>query len=449
MTYYRFPLAMVVFWLVLFGLMTGCQRKPESEASKEGKLAVTVSLPVERYVSNYLYYTGSTEAVESVEVKARVSGYLVQVAMKPNSVVRGPESPLERAASTVSLLGSPLAAAPLLTTVAQFPGRGKGAVLFSIDPRPYQAALDQATGQVLLAEAKLVFAKKQQEMAKDVAQKNPDAISKLQIETYNAALDEAAASLKAVKASLEAYKLDLEFTEVTAPVEGRVSKNYLTIGNLVTKDQSILTSIKSEDPIYVYFDMDEQTFLDIRKMIEQGKIKSFAKGMLPVDVGRSTDKDDNGNPTYPYGGNIDFVNNKVDPTTGTITVRAVCPNHRSSHRRFEGPRPFLPGFFVRIRLPLGDPYPALLVTDKALVSEQGKKYLLMVDDKNVVQKRLVTLGPLQADGLRVITSGVAAKERVLINRLQEATPGKEVVPTVRNMPFDRPPGQAAAAAGRP
>lgn len=419
--------------LVLLGFLTatpGCQRKLETPGGKENKPVVTVSQPREDEVTNYLYFTGRTEAVESVDVKCRVSGYLVQVAMKPGAVVHGPETPAELATSTLGLLGSTLAHAPILTAATLCPGRDHGELLFVIDPRPYQAELDRARGQVLLAEAKLGLAISMFEMGKEVARTNKGAISKQQLASYEAGQFEAEASLKAAQASLESFKLNLEFTAVTAPIAGRVSRTLLTVGNLVTKDESTLTTIVSEDPMHVYFDMDEQSLQMIQGLLRQGKIKSLIRGKLEVSMGLALDKG-----AYPYRGYVDFFNNKVDPSTGTITVRTVFANPRPE----TGPRHLLPGEFARIRMPLGDPYKAVLVSDKAIVSEQGKKYLLTLDGKNRVQKKQVTLGPLQDNGLRVVESGVTASDWVLLSGLHEAVPGKEVTPERVKMPVQAVP----------
>ena len=183
--------------------------------------------------------------------------------------------------------------------------------------------------------------------------------------------------------------MNLGFCNVTSPIDGQVSRYFLTPGNLVNQDQTQLTTVVSVDPMYVYFDMDETTLLRIRTAINEGKIKRYEKGEIPVYIGLE------GEEGYPHQGTINFVNNQVNAGTGSITVRGVIDNPKPEN----GIRLLSPGMFVRVRLPIGKPHEALLVIDRAIGSDQGLKYLYVVDDKNVVQQRRVQTGALQEDGL--------------------------------------------------
>jgi membrane fusion protein, multidrug efflux system len=332
----------------------GCSKK-EAAAKSDTKPTVPVTQPVTREIVDYVYFTGRTEAVESVDVQARVTGYLQSIGFKPGVEVK------------------------------------KGDELFLIDPRPYQAALDQALGQVTLMEARLKLAIADYQRALEVAN-TPGAISKQDIDKYIAAQEESQASVAASKANSEMARLNVEFTKIVSPINGVVGRNLLTIGNLVTQDRSLLTTVVSQDPIYAYCDVDEQTRLRITRSIQQGKIKVAGENeSIPIYLGLSDEGD-----RYPHEGRLDFINNRVDPSTGTLQIRGTYANPTLTA---EGARLFKPGMFVRIRLPLSDPYPGLLVPEAAVGSEQGRKYLLTVNAENVIENRPVTLGSQQGEGL--------------------------------------------------
>ena len=254
--------------------------------------------------------------------------------------------------------------------------------------------------------------------------KTPGAISQQDLDAYKAQEEEANAALKAAKASLEVYDLNLAFTQVTSPIDGQVSRYYLTLGNLVNQDQTLLTTVVSLDPMYAYFDMDETTLLRIKRRINEGSIKLFAKNEVPVFMGLQ------GEDGYPHQGTINFVNNQVNPATGSILVRGVFPNPKSS----EGIRLLSPGMFVRIRLPIGKAHPALLVIDRAVVSDQGLKNVYVMDAENKVQYRRVTVGMLQDDGLRVILDGLKPEDWVVVGGLQQIRPRMVIKPEQIPMP---------------
>jgi multidrug efflux system membrane fusion protein len=373
--------------------------------------------PVQREVRNFLYYTGRTEAVETVDVKCRVSGYLMYVIMRPDTVVRGPEPYWQLGTSTVGVLSSVVAPAPLVAAAALSPARARGEVLFAIDPRPYEVELQRSIAHVEASRADVKFTAEDYKAYKDAYDKDPGVTSLQNVRKAEAAQLKAAANLEIAIAALQSAKLNMEFTEVTAPITGRVGLNRLTTGNLVMKDDSVLTTIVSEDWMFVYFDMEAVTLQKIRKLTQEGKLKSLVRDRLPVFMGLEIDKDKT-NP-FPHEGHIDFITPKTDATTGTATIRAVFFNPK--------PRQLRPGEFARIQLPLGDPHKALLVPEKAKVPEQNLMYLLVLDDQDRVPRKLVTLGQLQDDGQVVIENGLSANDRVLVSGL-ELKSGKKVHP---------------------
>lgn len=334
----------------------GCREKAPAKVAQAP--VVRTEKPISREVGDYVYFTGRLEAVESVEIRSRVTGYLVSIDFQPGKPVKA------------------------------------GDRLFKIDPRPYQAQLDEANGQVALAKARLQLAVADNARAKEVA-KTPGAISQQDVDKYQASEEAAAAQVTAAQAASEVAALNLSFTDVLAPVDGIVSRNLLTIGNLITQDQTLLTTVVSQDPIYAYFDVDEVTLLRAERLIQQKKIQSTAQGaVLPVEFGLANEGNE-----YPHAGTVDFINNQIDPSTGTLELRGVFSNPLLTP---VGPRMFKPGEFVRIRLPLGPKYEALIVSQAAVGSDQGKKYLLTVNKDNVVEYSPVTLGPQQPNGLQVV-----------------------------------------------
>ena len=311
-------------------------------------------------------------------------------------------------------------------------------MLFQVDPRPYQAQLDQAQGQVNLYKAQLELAKANYARDKEVA-KTPGAVSVQQLDQDKAAVDEADAAVKAFQASLEVYKLNLSFTEVTSPIDGQVSRYFMTLGNLVVQDQTLLTTVVSLDPMYVYFDIDEGTVLRARQAINEGTIKRYQEGGIPVLMALQ------GEDEYRHQGTINFVNNQVNPNTGSISARGVFANPKPA----KGVRLLSPGMFVRVRLPIGRPQPAVLVIDRAIGSDQGLKFVYVVDAKNKVQSRRVSTGPLQEDGLRVISEGLKPDEWVVVGGLQQVQPRMQIKPERMPMPsLGQPDAGEAPAADR-
>jgi multidrug efflux system membrane fusion protein len=400
----------------------GCQPGTPQVAPPEAP-AVPVSHPVERQVTDYVEFTGQTHAKDAVNIVPRVTGYLINIAFKEGSEVKGPENPAMHLVRGLGQFVAPLGPGPLLATTELFLGKSEGELLFEIDPRPYQAQLDQAEGQVRLYEAQLELAKTTLARDREIA-KTPGAVSLQQLDQDKAAVDEADARVKAFKASTEVYKLNLGFTKVTSPIDGQISRYYLTVGNLVNQDQTLLTTVVSLDPMHVYFDMDEPTLQRVRKAINEGRIKLPQGGEVPVLMGLQADEG------YPRKGTINFVNNQVSATTGSIQVRGVFPNPRPPG----GVRLLSPGMFARIRLPLGQPHKELLVIDRAISSDLGLKYVYVMDADNKIRSQRVTTGALQEDGLRVISEGLKPDDWVVVGAIQQVRPKLEIRPEETSMP---------------
>ncbi len=362
------------------GLM-GCARPP---VEPPAPAPVDVSYPVERDVTDYADFTARTAAVDSVEVRAHVWGYLDKVNFKEGAMVK------------------------------------KGDVLFELDARPYQALLSQAKAKVTQDEAQLKY--DEAEYQRNVVLIRTGGVSRSDLDKSEAARGVDIANIAADKAGVVSRQLDVEYTKVTAPVSGRVSRYVVTIGNLVQSgDQNggtLLTTIVSVDPMYAYFDVDEHTVLRVRQLVREGKADSPRDGGVPVWLGLANEEG------HPHQGTIDFVDNQVNPKTGTMRLRGVFPNKEQV---------LTPGLFGRVRGLIGRPHKALLVSDRALDTDQGQKILYVVNDKNEVVARPVQLGALHA-GLREITDGLKAGERVIVNGLQQVRPGITVEPKLVDMP---------------
>jgi RND family efflux transporter MFP subunit len=339
---------------------------------------------VERYVTDYADYTGRIVAVDSVNVKAHVWGYLEKVNFKEGALVK------------------------------------KGDVLFELDPRPYQALLDQAKAKVRQDEAQLASDEAEYQRNRRLAQNG--SVSRSDLDKSEAARGVDLANIAADKAAVASNELNLQYTKVLAPVSGRISNYQVTVGNLIQSgDQAggtLLTTIMSVDPIYANFDMDEYTVQRVRQLIREGKVKSGDGTQVPVTLGLATEEG------FPHRGTINFVDNQVNAKTGTLRVRAVFPNKDEV---------LTPGYFARVRVPVSPPHRAVLVTDRALDNDQGQKVVYVVSDKNEVASRPVRVGQLH-DGLRAIEEGLKPGERVIVNGLQHVRPGLTVEPKLVDMP---------------
>jgi multidrug efflux system membrane fusion protein len=366
-------------------LKTNVAETPKSESRKSASprtlSALPVSQPVRREVTDYVDFTGRTDAVYSVDIRPRVTGYLVDMPFTEGDEIK------------------------------------KDDLLFVIDPRPYQAQLDQAQGQVDLYKASLGLARTTLARDRAVVAIQPGAVSQQQFDQEQAVVDEADARVKAVEKAMELYRLSYDFTRVTSPIDGQISRYYLTRGNLVNQDQTLLTTVVSVDPMYAFFEMDEPTLLRSRKAVNEGKIKvSEDRANRPVFMGLQ------GEEGFPHEGKINFIDNQVNPTTGSIMVRGVFPNPPLTGGR----RLLSPGMYVRMRLPIGLPHPAVLVIDRAVSSDQGMKYVFVLDNANKIQTRRITTGALQEDGLRVIEQGLRGDEWVVVGGLQQVREQDEV-----------------------
>jgi RND family efflux transporter MFP subunit len=369
-------------WLLALALLVpGCG--PHAAAPEP--VAVTVAAPVERPITDALEFTGRTEAVDSVQLRARVSGYVQKVNFKDGDEVT------------------------------------KDQVLFEIDDRTFKAAREQATADVNLYAAQVGQA--EAEYRRDEKLRATGAATLEETEKAMQSRDSAAAAMDAAKAELAQQELNLKYSQVKAPISGRADRANVTVGNLVTANSStatLLTTIVTLQPIYVTFSVDEPTLLRLRQMVAEGKVKPAAEKAPEVffGVGRGDD--------YPFRATVDYISSQIQGSTGTLPVRAVCPNKDEFVR---------PGLFARVRVPVGDPHPALLVKEQALLTNQGQQYVHVVNDQNEVVYRPVTVGPPDG-GLRVITSGLKAGERIIIENPSQVRPGAVVDPK---------PGQMEAA----
>jgi len=347
--------------------------------------AVEVSLPVTQEVTDYVDFPGRIEAVDTVEVRARVTGYLEKVYFREGSDVK------------------------------------EGDLLFEIDSRPYDAELARAEGSVVQAEGRLTRLNGDYERAQSLQAKG--AMSKEEISRITGDRTEAQGVLAVNKAARDLAALNVSFTKVHASLSGRISRRSIDPGNLVKADDTSVTSIVSLDPVYAYFDLDERTMLRLRRLIREGKMEWSLETGLPLLMGLA---DEQG---FPRQGKINFAENRIDPDTGTWRLRGRFDNHDHS----------LPsGLFVRVRLPIGQPHSAILITEEALGTDQGQKFIYIVDDAGKAQYRRVKVGRLH-DGLRVIEEGLGTGEQVIVNGLQRVRPDSEVKAEL--VPMPPPTGQ--------
>jgi RND family efflux transporter MFP subunit len=387
-------------WLALplaCAALAGCGKSQAQSAAGKAEpppVEVDVSEAVTRTVTDYEYFPGRLMAIMSIEVRARVTGYLDDVTFQEGADVSA------------------------------------GKVLFHIDRRPYEAERDRAEGSVMQSRGRLKRLEEDYERARGLFTKG--SLSKEEMARVTGDLTEAKGSLKVNEAALELAKLDLEFTTVRAPINGRISNRALDPGNLVKADDTLLTTIVSLDPIYATFDMDERSLLRLQSLIREGKIKWSLKENqgLSVQLGLSNEEG------YPHEGKINFADNRVDADTGTWRLRGRFNNPDLSPDTSPDHIPqyaLSPGLFVRIRLPMGNPYRAVLVAEAALGTDQGQKYLYVIDESGTAQRRDIKVGPLD-HGLRVVSEGLAEGERVVVNGLQRVRNGVKVAATEVPMP---------------
>src|ERR1700738_13543 len=357
--------------------LSGCGDKPQQQAAAAAP-PVTVAQPTKRTVTDWDEFTGRFEAIEEVQVKARVGGFVTNVEFKDGDMVRA------------------------------------GDLLYIIDPRPFEAVATQADGQLADARAKMELAKRELDRGLNLVVTS--AVSEQVVDQRRQALQAAHAAATIAEGALKAAQLNVEFTHVMAPITGRVSRHLVSIGNLVQGSDNgastLLTSIVSVDSIYIYFDVDEATYLKNNKLWSEGKRPSSRDTPNPVQVALS------GETKPSHEGKMDFLDNRLDVSTATLRSRAVIPNKELS---------ILPGQFGRVRLIGSSPYEALLLPDTAIATDQSRKIVFVVKDDNTVEAKPVTLGPLD-EGLRVIRDGLKAEDRVIVDGIQRARVGAKVTP---------------------
>ena len=360
---------------------SACQRQTSSPSLPP--ISVTVAKPVDREVVTYVEFTGNTAAVNSVDIRARVSGYLDKVNFTEGSIVKA------------------------------------GDLLFVIDPRPYQAALDQAQANLEQAKAQYDLAQSNFTRSEDLKQRG--VISPQDYQTTLASKEQANAGVLSNQAALATAKLNMEFTEIRSPIDGRTSTYGFTIGNLIaagdTSSSGTLTSIISVDPAYVYFNVEERAMLAYQEAMRSGKITRTADSKVVVEMQLANEEG------YPHKGYVDFVDNKVDPSSGTIRTRGVFPNKDEIIR---------PGLFARVRLPSGPQFKALLISDLAIGYDQGQPIVYVVGADDVATAKSVQLGAL-SDGLRVIEKGISADDKIVVNGIIHLRPGTKVAAKDGNM----------------
>ncbi|MGR4894888.1 efflux RND transporter periplasmic adaptor subunit [Stenotrophomonas sp. LARHCG68] len=375
----RFPTARRVvlasFSALAIAVLAACSGGHAEEAGMPPPPEVNAAPVLVKQVSQWDEFSGRVEAVQNVELRPRVSGYIDKV-----NYVEGQEVK-------------------------------RGDVLFLIDARTYQAAYEQANAELARARTQASLARSESERARRLSEQQ--AISTETWEQKRAAADQAAADVQAAKAALDAAALNLEFTKVRAPINGRAGRAMVTAGNLVTAGDaaSVLTTLVSLDTVHVYFDADEATFLRYAQMARKGERPSERDQALPVQIGLA------GEQGFPHEGKVDFLDNQVVRSTGTIGVRALLDN---------ADRQFTPGLFARVRLLGSGQFQAMLVDDKAVLTDQDRKYVYVVDKDGKAQRKDVQLGRT-ADGLRIVEAGLAAGDKVIVDGVQKVfMPGMPV-----------------------
>ena len=369
--------------------LAGCNEEAQSQAVPPPP-PVTVAQPVKRTITDWDEFTGRFEAIEEVQVRARVGGFIDRVEFKDGAIVQA------------------------------------GDLLYVIDPRPFEAVALEAEGQLADARAKGELAKRDLDRALNLVQTS--VVSEQAVDQRRQALQAARAAEIQAKAALTAAQLNVEFAHVVAPITGRVSRHLVTPGNLVQGSEggaTLLTSIVSLDPIYIYFDVDEATYRHSSRLWSEGLRPSSRDTPSVVQVALA------GEPKPSHEGTMDFIDNRLDGSTATLSIRAIIPNKDLS---------ILPGQFGRVRIIASSPYEALLIPDTAIATDQSRKIVFVVKEDNTVEARPVVLGPLD-EGLRVIREGLKLEDRIIVDGLQRARVGAKVAPELAQAPAgDKPAG---------
>jgi RND family efflux transporter MFP subunit len=357
-------------------VLASCGEKQQAQAPS-GPLppSVSVANPVEKKVVEWDEYTGRFDALDTVEVRARISGVLTEVKFTDGAVVK------------------------------------KGDLLFVIDPRPFQRVLDRGRAALQGAKVRLDFAQKDLERARPLLSNNT--ISQQVFDQRNQAVKMAEAEVLSAEASVRSAELDVEFTQIHAPITGRISRKLVSEGNYITGGSgsgTLLTTIVSTDPIYFYFDISEADFLKYKRLFEKGARPSSRETANPIEVGLQ------GDTGFPYRGQMNFVDNRIDPSTGSLRERATFQNPNGM---------LLPGLFARARVIGSGEYNAIMVPDAAITTDQSNRLVFVVADDGTVGAKPVTLGPI-IDGLRVIRTGLTPSDWVIVNGVQRARKGIKV-----------------------
>jgi multidrug efflux system membrane fusion protein len=362
--------------------LTGCGKGGSAGAAAAPPAPeVTVATIKQKDVVEWDEFTGRTEAMESVEVRPQVSGYIREVRFQSGQLVK------------------------------------KGDVLFVIDPRWHEADYNRLQADAERARFELENAKRQANRTTNLLADH--AVSAEEGETRIASYEEAKAALAAAEAARDYAKLDLEFTQVRAPIDGRVSRALITEGNYVTGGSgagTVLTTLVSVDPVYVYADVDEDSYLKFKALVAAGKIETNGAGRTPVEL-QLADEDG-----FPHQGCVESFDNHLDENTGTIVLRAVFSNEKGR---------IVPGLFARIRLPMSAKHPAFLVSERAIGTDQARKYVLILTATNTVAYQAVELGP-EIEGERIVRSGLHAGDKIVVNGMQRVRPGMAVAPQEEN-----------------
>ena len=367
----------------------GCGGKADSGPPQQGAPQVTVATPLQQDVVDWDDFVGRFEAIQTVEIRPRATGYLSGVFFRDGEFVQ------------------------------------KNQLLFTVDPRPARAALAQAVAQLSQAQATLANART--ELARSQTLYASQAASKEEVESRQATVRSGEAQVAAAQANVRARQLDLAFTRVTAPISGRISERKVDAGNSVTADQTVLTTIVSVSPLHFVFQGSEALLLKYQRS------GAGTQAGTPVRIKLSDEAD------YTHAGTLDFVDNAVDSSAGTIRARAIVPNTNGFLK---------PGMFGSLRLEASKPYPALLVPDTSIVADAARQLVYVVDKSGTVVARPVETGPL-VGGLRVIRSGVTATDRVIIGGIQRARPGQKVTPQNGKIQPGAEASAPPAAAGPP
>lgn len=362
---------------LVLAALSSCERAQQTSNAAAAPAPVTVAKPVSAELVEWDEFIGRLDAPDSVEIRARVSGYLDKIHFREGSDVKA------------------------------------GDLLFTIDPRPYQVVVDRANADLERAEVRVKLATMEAKRATELAESK--AIAAEEIDQRNQALAEAEASLRSARATLEEAKLDLEFTQLRSPITGRIGNLLVTQGNLVSggsnvSNATVLTRIVSVDPIHCYLDVDEQSALKYRELRRLGQRASALDEQIPAEMALANEQG------YPHKGVIDFVDNRLDPGTGVIRSRALFPNPGGL---------MAPGFFARVRIPGSGKYSGLLVHDQAIGSDQGKPFVFVVGADKKVKQVPVEIGPLH-DGLRVIKTGVEKEDRIVVEGMALVRNGADV-----------------------